>query len=117
MEARRRRFEKRFRCAGEESAGSNTDSVKPLCVDRQDRFLVGLRQVLARQEFIDFFSTGLGAKTFMWEVGGKQKRLVARFFHGETKASVVTVKTDKNPAGFDVSSKVFAGGHIRLRAR
>ena len=99
------------------SAGSNTDSVKPLCVDRQDRFLVGLRQILARQKIIDFFSTGLGAKAFVWEVGGKQKRLVAGFFHSETKASVVAVKTDKNPAGFDVSSKIFAGGHVRLRTR
>src|SRR5215475_1415600 len=108
MEARRRRFEKRFRCAGEESAGSsNADSVKPLCVDRQDRFFVRLCQILARQKLIDFFSTGLGAKAFMWKVGGKQKRLIARFFHGETKASVVAVKTDKNPAGFDVSPKIF----------
>src|SRR5215467_12721275 len=115
MEARRRRFEKRFRCAGEESAGSNTDSVKPLCVNRQDRFFVRLRQILARQKLIDFFSTGLGAKAFMWEVGGKQKRLIARFFYGETKAAVVAVKTDKNPAGFDVSSKIFAGGHLGLR--
>src|SRR5262249_50284558 len=114
MEARRRRLE--GSSAFPENL-SNTDSVKPLCVNRQDRFLVRLRQILAHQKLIDFFSTRLGAKAFMWEVGGKEKRLIARFFHGETKASVVAVKTDKNPAGFDVSSKIFAGGHVRLRAR
>src|SRR5262249_23491492 len=117
MEARRRRFEKRFRCAGEESAGSNTYSVKPLCVNRQDRCFVRLRQVLAGQELIDFFSTRFGAKAFMWEVGGTEKRLIARFFDGEPTAVAVAVKSDKNPAGFDVSSKIFAGGHVRLRAR
>src|SRR5262245_49676217 len=114
MEARRRRLEM-FSCASRESAESNT--VKSLGVDGQDRFLVGFRQVIADQKLINFFSTGLGAKAFMWEVGGKQKRLVAGFFHGETKASVIAVKTDKDPTGFDVSSKVFAGGHVWLRAR
>jgi hypothetical protein len=53
----------------------------------------------------------------MGEVGSKQKRLVARFFHGEAQASVVAVEADKNPAGFNVSSKIFAGSHVRLRAR
>src|SRR6266550_9509066 len=53
----------------------------------------------------------------MGEVGSKQKQLVARFFHGKAQAPVVAIEADKNPAGLDVLSKIFAGRHVRLRAR
>ena len=66
-----------------QSNGSNTDSVKPLRVGRQNRFLVDLRQIFARQQLIDFLPTRFRAKAFMREIGGKQKRFVARFFHRE----------------------------------
>lgn len=53
----------------------------------------------------------------MGKIRGKQKRLVARFFHREAKAPVVAIEADKNPAGFNVSSKIIAGGDIGLRTR
>jgi hypothetical protein len=53
MGAGRRRLKEEvvFSCA--KSAGLNPDSVKSLRVGRQNRFFVGLRQILSREQLIN----------------------------------------------------------------
>jgi hypothetical protein len=72
--------------------GGSTDTVKAFGVGRQNRFLIGARNIVAFQQLVDFFAAVLCVEAFVRKIRREQKRFVARLFDGEAQAAVVAVK-------------------------
>src|SRR4030095_9735044 len=69
-------------------------SIKPARIAAEDSFFIRLRQVAARQQFVDLPAAFLGVEDFVGKIAAEYKRLAPRFLNREAEAGIIDVEAD-----------------------